>query len=592
MESIRKLSKIFNRKQKMQFAGLFVIELIGSLLELLGISMLIPFIEVITDPARLMENDIIQRLMGIFRLRDERQLLIFILGAMIIIFAGKNLYLMFMTYIQYQTIWRNRLKMELDIMSYYVRQPYIFHVQRNTAEMQRTILTDIGNVFEVLNNVFLMVAELLTAGMLLILMLKTDVLTTLAVVMLLIVFLLLYFKVFKRRLYQYGKIAQHYGSEGLKCIHQIFGGIKEIKVNECEEHFIKEFEDGRKIQIRMMKRSSFFQQSPKYVLEAITVCGILSIVLLKLCMGTDMTQLLTQIGVFALAAYRILPSANRITSELAYIFNNKASIDLIYNAIENDKIEFNKKYIRKNGKNSDAPEDAVGDKMGDITLEKVTFHYPNADEKILNNVCITIKGGMSTALKGPSGAGKTTTADIILGILKPVGGRVCYGGRDIEEMGRAWYKHVGYIPQSIYLSDDTIRKNVAFGRNNPDEKKIWSALEEAQLKDFIESLPDGLDTKIGENGVRISGGQRQRIGIARALYNDPEILILDEATSALDGETEKAVMEAIDYLKGRKTLIIIAHRLSTIENCDVIYEVRDGKIEDTCPKNKREVVCQ
>ncbi len=583
MESIKKLSTIFNKKQKCQFAGLFMIEFIGSLLELLGVSMLIPFMEVVTDPSGLMEKSEVRKVMEVFQIHSERQLVIFIVAGMVVIYAGKNIYLIFMTYIQYQIIWRNRLKMETDIMAYYVRQPYTFHVQRNTAEMQRTILTDIGNVFEVLNNVFLMTAELLTATMLLILMLKTDVITTLAVLFLLAAFLLLYFKVFKKRLYRYGKIAQYYGSEGLKCIHQIFGGIKEIKVNECEEYFINEFEEGRKIQIRMMKRGSFFQQVPKYVLEAITICGILSIVFLKLCMGTDMAQLLTQIGVFALAAYRILPSANRITAELAYIFNNKASIDLIHHAIVSDKIEFHK----KNTADFMCQEQTVEGKMGDIMLKNVVFHYPNSDEKILDGVSITIKGGMSTALKGPSGAGKTTTADIILGILKPVRGEVCYNGVNIEEMGRAWYKHVGYIPQNIYLSDDTIRKNVAFGDNYPDEKKIWKALEEAQLKEFIESLPEGLDSRIGENGVRISGGQRQRIGIARALYNDPEILILDEATSALDGETEKAVMEAIDYLKGKKTLIIIAHRLSTIENCDMIYEVRDGGIEGILPNSKK-----
>lgn len=575
MESIRKLNAIFNKKQKIQFAGLFVIEFIGSILELLGISMLIPFIEVITDPSKLMKKEIVQKLMLFFHLQNENHLLIFIVGVMIIIFAGKNLYLIFMTYIQYQIIWKNRLKMELDIMSYYVRQSYVFHVQRNTAEMQRTILTDVGNVFEVLKNVFLMIAELLTTALLLILMLKTDIVTTFAVMLFLATFLLLYFKVFKKRLHWYGKIAQQYGSEGLKCIHQIFGGIKEIKVNESEEYFIKEFEGGRKIQIRMMKRGSFFQQVPKYVLEAITICGILSVVLLKLYIGTSMTQLLTQISVFALAAYRILPSANRITAELAYIFNNKASIDLIYHAVVNDKIEFNKVHIANTGKKKEN----VESKMGDITLENIVFHYPNNDEKILDQVSIRIRGGKSTALKGPSGAGKTTTADIILGILKPTSGRVCYDGENIEEMGSAWYRHVGYIPQNIYLSDDTIRKNVAFGESDPDEEKIWNALEEAQLKEFIESLPERLDARIGENGVRISGGQRQRIGIARALYNDPEILILDEATSALDGETEKAVMEAIDYLKGKKTLIIIAHRLTTIENCDVIYEIRDGKVQ-------------
>ena len=244
----------------------------------------------------------------------------------------------------------------------------------------------------------------------------------------------------------------------------------------------------------------------------------------------------------------------------------------------NDKIELNKK--SSIGEVEKRQRKVVEGRMGDITLENVVFHYPDNEEKILENVSLVIKGGRSTALKGPSGAGKTTTADIILGILKPTAGKVCYDGVDIEKLGKTWYRHIGYIPQNIYLSDDTIRKNVAFGEENPDEKMIWKALEEAQLKEFIGNLPDGLDARIGENGVRISGGQRQRIGIARALYNDPEILILDEATSALDGETEKAVMEAIDYLKGKKTLIIIAHRLSTIENCDVIYEVKDGKIKE------------
>ena len=216
--------------------------------------------------------------------------------------------------------------------------------------------------------------------------------------------------------------------------------------------------------------------------------------------------------------------------------------------------------------------------MGDIELQGISFKYPEGEKDILRDVSFRIKGGSSVALKGPSGAGKTTTADLILGILQPQSGCGKYNGTDIRNMGNEWYTHVAYIPQSIYLSDDTIRSNVAFGVADPDDNQIWRALEEAQLKSYVESLPEGLDSVIGENGVRISGGQRQRIGIARALYRNPEILILDEATSALDNETEKAVMNSIDYLKGKKTLIIIAHRLTTIENCDEVFEVNAGII--------------
>lgn len=579
MTTIRKLWFIFNKKQKLQFAVLFVVEFIGSLLELLGVSMLIPFINAITEPAKLMRNAYIKPLIDFLKIQNENQLIIFIVGAMIMVFGVKNLYLIFMTYIQYQIIWKNRLQMEIDVMAYYVRQPYIFHVQRNTAEMQRTILADIGNVFAVVDNVFLMISEILTSVMLFILMIMTDAVITLTVIVLLLFFILFYFKIFKKRLQKYGEISQYYGAEGIRCINQIFGGIKEIKVNRSENYFIKEFQDGRIIQIRMMKRGAFFQQTPKYILEAVVTCGILSMVFIKLCMGVEVTDLLMQLGVFALAAYRILPSANRITAELAYVFNNKASIDIIYRALVDDGIDLKKRKVKKDETENRRTGEKAERNMGDIRLENVTFHYPGTDKKILDGVSIKIEGGKSTAFKGPSGAGKTTTADIILGILEPSAGKITYTGTDIRELGASWYSHIGYIPQNIYLSDDTIRRNVIFGREDMGEAEIWKALEEAQLKEFVENLPDKLDSRIGENGVRISGGQRQRIGIARALYNDPEILILDEATSALDGETEKAVMESIDYLKGKKTLIIIAHRLSTIENCDVVYEVKEGTIK-------------
>ncbi len=578
MNWIRELSEIFNQKQKAQFAGLFVIEFIGSLLELLGVSMLIPFMEIVMEPERLTSKPMVQHIMSMLGVSDHTGLVTWIVAAMIIIYAVKNIYLVFMTYMRQQIISKNRVDMEIQVLNYYVRQPYMFHVRHNSSEMQRTILTDIGYVFDVVQNVFLLISEALTSLMLVIMLFRTDKTITMVTILLLLVFILLYFKVFKRRLYEYGKISQHYGAEGIMYINQMFLGIKEIKVYKSENYFLNAFERGRRIQISMMKRGSFFQQTPKYLMEMIATCGVLGILLIKLLSGTSLTDLVVQLSVFALAAYRILPSANRITSELAAIFNTKASIDLIYHAIHDDRIKLDEEY------HQEAEEITIHEttqQMGDVQLDHISFHYPENEQMILRDVSLTIHGGTSVALKGPSGAGKTTTADLILGILEPISGQIRYRGEDIKQLGDTWYDHIGYIPQAIYLSDDTIRANVAFGVPNPNDEAIWRALEEAQLKEYVASLPEGLDAKIGENGVRISGGQRQRIGIARALYRNPEILILDEATSALDNETEKAVMESIDYLKGKKTLIIIAHRLTTIENCDVIYEVCDGNIRQT-----------
>jgi len=578
MSWIKKLNEIFNKKQKLAFLGLFVIEFIGSLLELLGVSMLIPFMELVMEPTRLTNKPGVGQIMNVLGISDSRELIMWVVAAMILIYAIKNLYLVFMTYMQQQVINRNRLEMELQMMSYYVRQPYMFHVQHNSSEMQRTILSDVGNVFEVLSNVFLLLSEVLTSTMLIIMLIRTDVTITVVTILLLGIFMLVYFKVFKRRLYEYGRISQYYGAEGIKYINQMFHGVKEIKVYRSENYFINAFASGRRRQISMMKRGAFFQTTPKYFMEMITTCGVLGILFIKLATGASITDLVVQLTVFAMAAYRVLPSANHITSELAFIFNTRASVDLVYDAIHNDHITFEKQLLELKPENQKINQT---DELGDVEMNHLSFRYPEGKYYILKDASLMIKGGTSVALKGPSGAGKTTTADLILGILEPLEGGITYNGADIRELGKEWYNHVGYIPQSIYLSDDSIRTNVAFGIEQPDDARVWKALEEAQLKEYVESLPDGLDSMIGENGVRISGGQRQRIGIARALYRNPEILILDEATSALDNETEKAVMESIDYLKGKKTLVIIAHRLSTLQNCDEVYEVKEGKITRT-----------
>ena len=545
LNTIQKLWKLFDKRVKMQFAGLLVMQFIGSMLELLGVSLIIPFIEALMNPEDLLKKDwaiIISDITGIVFV-DEFILLI--LGGLIVVFVIKNLYLVFMTYVEFQVINHNRLRMQKNLMADFMRRPYMFHVEVNSAEIQRIVLGDASAVFTVLENVFQIIADILTTVMLLALLLSTDWFITIIALILLLGFLGVYFKVFKNRLYQYGVKHQHYSTEIYKSFMQSFQGIKEIKIYECEQYFIDKYGFNATLESSMSKRGSFVQRIPKYMLEMICTAGILSIIFCKVLMGTDAAGLVSSLAVFAMAAYRMLPIANKLSSELVCINNNKVSIEQIFK-VKYGEDEFGNTYSRKE-------------------------NIEDANEGLIS----------TGELEGPSGAGKTTTADLILGILEPDKGVITYCGQDIKKLGRNWYKYLGYIPQNIYLIDDTIRTNVAFGIENPDDEKVWKALEQAQLKEFVKSRPEGLNALVGEAGIKISGGQRQRIGIARALYNDPDILVLDEATSALDNDTEIAVMEAINHLKRKKTLIVIAHRLSTLEKCDEIYEINDGKIRKT-----------
>lgn len=568
-ETIRKTFSIFNGKQKAQFIISFMLQLIGSVFELLGISMLMPVVMALVQPEALMENQLVQSVMEVMHLETAKEITLFMLVGLCGLYIAKNAYFIIMTYIQYQILWHNELRTEIRVMQIYIHRPYSYHIKMNSSEIQRTILTDIGNVFSVVENVFSLTADAVTGLLIMIFLLINDWSTTVVLIAIMAIFLLTYLKVFKRRLYLYGKLGQKYGADSVKCIRQAFGGIKEVKIYQCEDYFVDSYREVRAKQISMMKRGMFFQALPRYCLEPICIIGVLLPVFIMALMDVELKGAISQLAVFAGAAYKLMPVVIRINSSVGRLVNLKASVDLIYDVMQDMKDE--KTSVEKPKNIVDVTDNE------EIRLEKVSFEYESG-KPILKKVDLRIKAGESVAFVGASGAGKTTLVDIILGILKPSAGKIYYGTEELENFRDDWLKKVGYIPQNIFLSDDTIRNNVAFGKREIDEQKIWKALKEAQLETFVREKGAGLDLTIGEAGVRMSGGQRQRLGIARALYDDPQILILDEATSALDGETEKAVMEAIDYLRGKKTLIIVAHRLSTIEKCDEVYEIGKGKV--------------
>ena len=384
-------------------------------------------------------------------------------------------------------------------------------------------------------------------------------------------------KVIKPRLNRVGDGAREAQAGMYKWILQSASGIKDVKVSNKEDYFTERYRESVEGYGHYQIRHNVYTNMPRLLIESIAIIAILLYLALSMIMGVDLTTMVTAISAFALAAMRLLPSVNRVNTYIANIAYYESALNYIYENVDTEAMSRQEELDAYRLAN---PNTTLITLEKEIELQDITFAYPNTDKKIFDKADMKIPVGKSVGVVGPSGSGKTTIVDVLLGLLKPQAGTITSDGTNIMDNYEAWLAHVGYIPQTIYMLDDSIRKNIAFGVKEADidDARVWEVLKQAQMKEFVENLPDGLDAQIGERGVRISGGQRQRLGIARALYHDPELLIFDEATSALDNDTETAIMEAIDTLHGQKTMVIIAHWLRTIENCDMIYEVRDGKI--------------
>ena len=576
MNILKKVNYIFSKNQKVKSVLLCVGLFIGALFELVGISFITELITLITDPSKIHSTAIFQKVYDILNLKSDREFFLWLVIGLIFVYIVKNAFLLWINYVQYTFVFNNQLRLSGRLIDCYMKKPYTYHLDKNSAEMVRNVMLDTERFFQMLLSVFSMLSEVLVSLLLCIYLFVVDWFITISVVAILGIFSIFYLLLFKNKAKEYGQINQLYDGKMHQSINQALGAVKDIKILHREKYFSNAFIGYGKKKMRAVRNNNVLGQAPKYLIETITIGAVLLVIVLKIYRGEDLTSMIPQLAAFAIAAFKLLPSVSKINNYLNLVIFLKPSVDLIYRDIKDTE-------DMKNFELTDAalPDDFFANNHPDsVSVESLYYRYPHTERDVLRDVTFDIPLGSSVGLIGPSGAGKSTLADIILGILTPTQGTVSYGAMNVHEHPLKWSKKLAYIPQSIFLSDETIRNNVAFGieEEDIDEAKVWEALEEAQLKEFVESLPDGLDTEVGERGVRLSGGQRQRIGIARALYDNPEILVLDEATSALDSETETAVMEAIDRLAGRKTLIIIAHRLTTIRNCDLIFKVEDGQI--------------
>lgn len=585
----KKIVYVLTDRQKRNLFVLCLIIMVGSLVELLGVSLIMPLTTVATDEAVIHTNAQYVLLGKVLGLQDVREYVIALALLLVFVYIFKNLYLCFMYWCQYRYQYRNEERLALEVMDYYISRDYLFHTSKNVADIERNISRDVSSFWTVVFAFTSTFNEGLVCVTLFIYLLMTDVVSTACVAILVSFFLVLFYFIFKRYSFRLGQKLRLIAADRTKWLLQIFGGIKEIKVTEKASFFTRQYKNTYDAYVKKQTQQSFISILPKPVMETVCIGGLLGVVVIRVYGGVDIKSFIPTLSVFVLSAFRMLPSFNRLTSYLSQIMSNKASVDNVYSDILTLRREREGSSIT--GKVNDKRIIEMGvriDIHSDIQVEGVTFRYPSGGDAVLDNLNLTIPYKKSVALIGSSGAGKTTLADVILGILIPQEGRIMVGGINVLDYLERWHEKIGYIPQSIYLTDDTIRHNIAFGvaENNIDDDRVYEVLEKAQLLEFVSQMPDGINSLVGDRGVRLSGGQRQRIGIARALYTEPQLLILDEATSALDNETETAVMAAIDSLQGSCTMVIIAHRLSTIRNCDYIYEIGNGK---ATLKEKRDI---
>ena len=578
IDIIKKLFSILSKRQKRSVAGLGVMILIGAVLETTGVSMIVPLAQAMLDAEALASNQYVIMVQDMLGIQSMEQFVIVLLLSVVAIFVIKNAYLLFMNYVQARFVNKNQFLTVSYMMDEYLNRPYEFYLNADIPTVFRTLDSDIPKVFLVLMSFIQLMTEVVVSIFLCVVLLVVDPVMTIMISAILLVMTFIIVGILKPRLNNLGQHNQEIQARMGKWRNQSIFGIKEVKVLHKENYFVENYSLYAKDGADLNSKYTVLNNMPRLLIETICIGGLLSYMAICIMMGQDIVEMAPQMMAFAVAAVRLMPSVNRINTHVTNIAFYGPSVHFIH-----DNIDFRDYKAEMKVSQRVIEEKAPIEVKDAICLEKVTYSYPNTDKLILDKADMRIPIGKSVGIIGPSGAGKTTAVDILMGLLDIHDGKITCGGRDVMENYGSWLSHIGYIAQNIYLTDDPIRDNVAFGvnREDIDDQRIWEVLEEAQMKEFVESLPEGLDTSVGERGVRISGGQRQRLGIARALYHNPEILVFDEATSALDTETETAIMEAIDKFHGRKTMIIIAHRLRTIENCDMIFRVEGGKIAET-----------
>ncbi len=544
--------------------------LIGTLLEVFGIGLVVPILAIMTQPRLIEHYSKLQPWWEKFGQPSHVEMIVMGMVTLVAVYVLKVVFLAFLAWRQSRFVFSLQAALSKRLFVGYLTQPYTFHLQHNSAQLTRNIATEV-TMFG--NMVLLPTMQLATDGLVLIgiLIFLTCIEPAGALGAFAVMggagFLLQHLT--RGPLKRWGKARQYHEGKRIQHLQQGFGGVKEIKLLGREEELFSQFEAYNLGAARVVHRQNVLRQMPRLWFEMLAIGGLAVLVIVMLFSGSAPASLLPTLGLFAAAAFRLMISANRIIGAIQSIRYGTSVINNLTEAFRLFESSLSPSAV--------VPELSF---TNSIELRQISYRYPGATRCSLSVIDIRIPCRSTVGFIGGSGAGKTTLVDVVLGLIEPTAGNVCVDGVDIRDNIRSWQNRIGYVPQSIYLADDTLRRNIAYCIPDLDisDEVVWNAVRAARLEELVNRLPQGLDTLVGEQGVRLSGGQRQRIGIARALYHNPSVLVLDEATSALDSHTESEVMKSIAALRGEKTILIIAHRLSTLEQCDSLYELKDGQL--------------
>ncbi len=575
-EVSRKLYSILTRAQLFYGILLFGVSLFSALLETLGVTIIVPLVNALLNPQIIRESAFADKILESIGAHSDLQIVFVIGGTTIVVYILKNLFFLFSVWIKQKYACKVQRECSLFMMKSYLKRGYSFFLHTNYSEVAQSIQGDVGRLHAVLLGLIQIFTQIMIISFIGLFMLIADWKIALSVLLASLLCVILVFTVFRRVMSNVGQRMRTFGILTQQSFYECFQGIKETIAFRKQAFFLKNYEtnliQGQNAEVVY----NLGVESPAYIIEGFCVSAIMIALCVRMVSMKNLASFVPLLASFAVGAFRILPALGKISSSVNTLSANAVCLDKVYNNLL-DSRKWNDEFydIEK----PDNPKYTGLNFSHSVKVEKLTFSYGAEFGNVINDLSIQIPKGKSVALVGGSGAGKTTLVDIILGVLQPTSGQILIDGIDIKEIANRWSELISYVPQSIYLYDKTIMENVAFAEDpkDIDEDLVREALKKARLLDFVEKLPEGTKTRVGDRGVRLSGGQRQRLGIARALYRKPEILILDEATSALDNETENSVMEAIDFLQGEITMIIVAHRLTTIRNCDFIYEIKDGR---------------
>lgn len=570
---LKKLNVLLDGKQKRTMGGLMVLMVIGAILQTAGVGMLVQVVTVVIDPQAVEKSGLVKSVYDFLGFSDYSSFSILVMAMLVVVFVVKNAFLFLQQKLTFAFVYTNQFRTSERMMRNYLRRGYEFYLNADTAVVQRSITSDVNNMYALILALLQLMSDGIVSLFIVCYCLSQSGGMTIMLAVVMVLLMILVKKVLKPIMYKAGKDNQDYYSGLFKWISQTVQGIKEVKVAGKEQYFVDEYQKCGRGYVNAVQKYSLYNNIPKLLMETACVAVMMGYMIFLTASGKSTGDMLETLSTVAAAAFVLLPCVNRINNQLNSISYFEPFFmgvsDNLQDEITGEKVDMSF---------ATDEEEKLPVKRA-IELRDITYAYPNTDKLIFDHADMTIPIGASVGIVGTSGAGKSTVVDILLGLLEVKEGAVYADGEDVKQNYRKWLKNIGYIPQMIFMLDDTIRSNVAFGvpKEKINEDRLWEVLREAQLDEFVRTLPEGLDTGIGERGIRLSGGQRQRIGIARALYHDPEVLVLDEATSALDNDTEKAIMDSINRLHGKKTLIIIAHRLQTIEKCDMVYRVENGK---------------